>query len=146
MLSIQIRESEPIVYYFFLRKKRKVQVQVDHRRISNFDLQFPFRKTMASNRFFLNDGSSSSEESTDDEQVQVQPTKKGAGKGAAKPYVSFYPTFVKAILQFRLSALLNHISLWAMTKKMSNVLFVVKKKNGKFILGSIPWIKDMICL
>lgn len=40
---------------------------------------------MASNRFFLNDGSSTSEESSDDEQVQVQTTKKVTGKPAAKP-------------------------------------------------------------
>lgn len=40
---------------------------------------------MASNRFFSNDGSSTSEESTDDEQAQVQTTKKGTGKPAAKP-------------------------------------------------------------
>ncbi|CAF4130632.1 unnamed protein product [Rotaria magnacalcarata] len=40
---------------------------------------------MASNRFFLREGSSSSEETSDDEQqVQVQAAKKGAGKGAAK--------------------------------------------------------------
>jgi len=43
---------------------------------------------MASNRFFM-DGSSSSEESSDDEpQVQIQ-TKKGTGKTGAKAYVNF---------------------------------------------------------
>ncbi len=46
---------------------------------------------MASNRFFLNDGSSTSEESSDDEpQVQVQTAKKSATKGGAKSYVSIF--------------------------------------------------------
>jgi hypothetical protein len=46
---------------------------------------------MASNRFFLNDGSSTSEESSDDEpQVQVQTAKKSTSKGGTKSYVSIF--------------------------------------------------------
>jgi hypothetical protein len=64
-----------------------------------FELKLFFRKVMASNRFFLHDGSSSSEESSDDEQqVQVQPSKKGAGKSATKSYVSLIRTFHQSIL------------------------------------------------
>jgi hypothetical protein len=46
---------------------------------------------MAANRFFLNDGSSSSEETSDDEpQVQVPTTKKSAGKSGTKSYLFIF--------------------------------------------------------
>ena len=50
---------------------------------------------MATNRFFFNDGSSTSEESSDDEQVQVQTAKKTTGKSGAKSYASIHLKFAK---------------------------------------------------